>query len=488
MATPIPENRCRFSTTEVIRATSAIYIGGNEMSFEGVSIDSRSIASGALFVALRGVRDGHEFLGAAAARGATAALVERGRSHPALECFEVDDTLTALGALARFHLNRTRTHHQLPTIAIGGAAGKTTTKELTAALGRALFGEILATPGNLNNLIGVPMTILTLTDAHRAAVLECGTNQRGEIEKLARIVAPDVALVLNVDVEHTEGLGSLEGVADEEAELYLTAGVAIVGTAEAMLVARIPTGMKTVKFGASTDAEVRLASRVVVTPGRQRIAIALARSMTANGVDGALEANLGLLGAASAMNAAAALAAVIAAYARPLGRNELAAIARALAVVEPVAGRLSTREVAGIVVIDDTYNANPRSVRVALEAARETAGGLRARLIVALGDMLELGELSPSMHQQAVRDIFRTRPDACIVVGAEMAAALEAAACDVDPLPRPAVLERAADSRAAAAIVRSLVRPGDVLLVKGSRGIAMERIIEALGSTGRHRA
>jgi UDP-N-acetylmuramoyl-tripeptide--D-alanyl-D-alanine ligase len=484
MATPIPENRCGFSTTEVIRATSARYIG-KEMSFDGVNIDSRSIAPGALFVALRGVRDGHEFLGAAAARGAIGALVERGRSHPALACFEVDDTLTALGALARFHLNRTRARHPLPTIAIGGAAGKTTTKELTAAIARALFGEILATPGNLNNLIGVPMTILTLTDAHRAAVLECGTNQRGEIEKLARMVAPDVALVLNVDVEHTEGLGSLEGVADEEAELYLTAGVAIVGTAEAMLLARIPLGMKAVKFGASTDAEVRLASRVVVTPGRQRIAIALARSMTADGVDGALEANLGLLGAASAMNAAAAVAAVVAAYARPLGRNDLAAITRALAAVEPVAGRLSTREVAGVVVIDDTYNANPRSVRVALEAARETADGLRTRLVVAIGDMLELGDLAQSMHREAVRDIFRTRPDACVAVGPEMAAALDAVTHDGDLLPRPAPLERAPDSLAASTIVRSFVRPGDVLLVKGSRGIAMERIIEALGSGDR---
>src|SRR5579863_8214672 len=275
MATPIPINRCRFSAAEVVRATGAApaldgsaFAGSTELSFTGVSIDTRSIVPGALFVALRGVRDGHDFVREASARGATAAIVERGRADIALRCFEVDDTLAALGALARFHLNRMRAQHPIPTIAIGGAAGKTTTKELTAALARALFGEILATPGNLNNLIGVPMTILTLTDAHRAAVLECGTNRRGEIEKLARIVAPDVALVLNVDVEHTEGLGSLEGVADEEAELYLTAGVAITGTSEVLLLARIPTGMRTITFGATPDAGVRLASRVVVSPGR----------------------------------------------------------------------------------------------------------------------------------------------------------------------------------------------------------------------------
>ena len=480
MATPIPVNRCRFGAADVIRATGATFSGGQGMIFEGVGIDSRSIEPGNLFVALRGVRDGHEFLDAAATRGAAAALVERGRANPLLGCFEVDDTLKALGSLARFHLNRVRAHHSLPTIAIGGAAGKTTTKELTAAMARALFGEILATPGNLNNLIGLPMTLLTLTDSHHAAVLECGTNQRGEIAQLAAIVAPDVALVLNVDVEHTEGLGSLEGVADEEAELFKTARVAIAGTTESMLLSRIPASMRTVKFGAGADADLRLASRVIVSPGRQRIAIALARWITAEGVDAAVEANLGLIGAASAMNAVAGLAAVTAACARPLLRNDLAAIARALATVQPVPGRLATREIANVIVIDDTYNANPRSVRVALAAARETADGLGTRLVVALGDMLELGSLSPAMHVEAVRDLYRSKPDACVAVGPEIAAAVRE--ISGGEIARPSAIELAGDSTAAASIVRDLVRPGDVLLVKGSRGIAMERIIDGLAS------
>jgi UDP-N-acetylmuramoyl-tripeptide--D-alanyl-D-alanine ligase len=480
MATPIPVNRCRFGAADIIRATGATFSGSQGTIFEGVGIDSRSIEPGNLFIALRGVRDGHEFLDAAATRGAAAALVERGRTNPLLACFEVDDTLKALGALARFHLNRIRAHHSLPTIAIGGAAGKTTTKELTAAMARALFGEILATPGNLNNLIGLPMTLLTLTDSHHAAVLECGTNQRGEIARLAAIIAPDVALVLNVDVEHTEGLGSLEGVADEEAELFKTARIAIAGTTESMLLARIPASMRTVKFGAGADADLRLASRVIVSPGRQRIAIALARWITAEGVDAAVEANLGLIGAASAMNAVAGLAAVTAALGRPLLRNDLAAISRALAMVQPVPGRLATREIADVIVIDDTYNANPRSVRVALAAARETADGLDARLIVAMGDMLELGSLSPAMHVEAVRDLYRSKPDACVAVGPEIAAAVRE--ISGDEVTRPPVIELAGDSIAAAGIVRDLVRPGDVLLVKGSRGIAMERIIDGLTS------
>jgi UDP-N-acetylmuramoyl-tripeptide--D-alanyl-D-alanine ligase len=474
MATPIPSNRCGLSAAEIIDATGASAPAAAVAGVHGVSIDSRTIAAGALFVALRGNRDGHEFLERAAARGAAAAIVERGRAG-ALPCFETTDTLAALGELARYHLARVRAAHPLPTIAIGGAAGKTSTKELTAALARALFGEILSTPGNLNNRIGVPMTLLTLNERQRAAVIECGTNQRGEIARLAAMVRPDVALVLNVDIEHTEGLGSLEGVADEEAALYAGARVAVVGTDEALLRERIPAGSTTLTFGTSSDADVRLAHRKVIGPGHQQIVLTLPPSMVESGADPNLQATLGLLGAASAMNAAAAVAAVIAAYGRPVGAVERAALSAALGYVRPVEGRLSTREIADIIVIDDTYNANPRSVRAALAAARETAEAIGARLLVALGDMLELGALSAAMHAEIVRDVNRARPAALVAVGPEMAAAINRDTHD------PAVLIRlAADSAAAAAVVREIVRPGDVLLVKGSRGIVMERIIEGL--------
>ncbi len=479
MATAIPLNRCRFTAAEIIRATDAAAPSGFDGATTAVSIDTRSLAAGALFVALRGARDGHEYLAAAAARGAAAAIVERGRASAALPCFMVDDTLAALGALAHFHLHRIRGPHNPPVIAIGGAAGKTTTKELTAALARALFGEILATPGNLNNLIGVPMTLLTLSGAERAAVIECGTNRAGEIARLAAIVEPDVALVLNADIEHTEGLGTLEGVADEEAALFSTARIAVYAPAETLIAERAPAAIARVKFGAEADADVRLASRIVVAPGRQRIALALNRALTAPGVEPTLEAALGMIGAAAASNAAAAVAAAIAAYGRPLGRDQISAMARALAAVEPVAGRLATRTLRGLVVIDDSYNANPRSVRAALEAARESADGLGSRLIVALGEMLELGALAPAMHSGALEDLRRARPDAAVLVGAEFAAALERLA----PSLRGGIaaeLAAAADSVRAAEIVRAIVRPGDILLVKGSRGIAMERIIAAL--------
>jgi UDP-N-acetylmuramoyl-tripeptide--D-alanyl-D-alanine ligase len=353
--------------------------------------------------------------------------------------------------------------------------GKTTTKELTAAAARAQFGSTLSTPGNLNNLIGVPMTIFTLAGEHRAAVLECGTNTRGEIPELARIVEPDVAMVLNVDLEHSEGLGTLDDIADEEAALFSTAQHCAVASAdEPMVLARIPKHLRRITFGKSHEAHVRLAGRSV--GARSFIRIELAREMVAPGVTPVIETEIALLGEAAALNCTAAIAGVAAMRAAPLDAREMAAIAVALAGVQPVAGRLATTSVGSIFVIDDTYNSNPRSIRAALAAAREVADGLSARLVIAMGDMLELGEQSAAAHRDAIRDVMRSRPASFIAVGPEMSSALAELS---DELGTADILN-APDSVAAASIVVGLVGPGDVLLVKGSRGIAMERIIEHL--------
>ena len=482
MATPIPSNQCEFTLAEIVeatggtlvRATSSGPIGGG---VRGVSIDTRSIVAGAIFVAIRGAAsDGHDYLPQAAARGAAAAIVATGRHHPALDCIEVADTLAALGRLARRHLVRTRTARPLALIAIGGAVGKTTTKELTAAAARALFGSTLSTPGNLNNLIGVPMTIFTLTGEHRAAILECGTNTRGEIRKLAQIVEPDVAMVLNVDLEHSEGLGTLEDIANEEAALFSTARrYAVASADEPMVLARIPKHLRRITFGKSPDAHVRLVSRSVGV--RSRIRVEIARAMLATGVEPFIETEIALLGEAAALNCTAAIAGVAAMHPLPLESRELAAIADALAMVKPVAGRLANTSIHGIFVIDDTYNSNPRSIRAALAAAREVADGLGARLVIALGDMLELGEVSAAAHQEAIRDVMRSHPAALVAVGAEMNSACAVVSRDADTT---AILA-APDSIAAAGIIAGLLRPGDVLLVKGSRGIAMERVLDRLG-------
>jgi UDP-N-acetylmuramoyl-tripeptide--D-alanyl-D-alanine ligase len=507
MATPIPTNQCEFSLAEVVEATGGNFVlAGSKVSFgssvqgerplvgsaqpssshrtgagspgnvRGVSIDTRSLEAGSLFVALLGAAaDGHKYLPQAAAKGAAAAIVARGRSLPALDCIEVDDTLAALGRLSRHHLARTRAAGPLPVIAIGGAVGKTTTKELTAAVVRALFGSTLSTQGNLNNLIGVPMTIFTLTREQRAAVLECGTNTRGEIPRLAHIVEPDVAMVLNVDLEHSEGLGTLDDIADEEAALFSTAKAYAVASAdEPMVLARIPKHLRRITFGKSPDAHVRLASRSV--GARSRIRVELAHELVAAGVTPVVETEIALLGEAAALNCTAAIAGAAAMRAKPLESRELAAVGDALSVVQPVAGRLATTAIGRLTVIDDTYNSNPRSIRAALAAARELADGLGARLVIAMGDMLELGDQSAAAHQEAIRDVIRSRSAAFVAVGPEMASALAVLSRDLH-----ADVHAAPDSVAAASIVAGLVRPGDVLLVKGSRGIAMERIIERLG-------
>ena len=482
MATPIPINQCEFTLAEVIEATSGTLVRAASTarftdSVRGVSIDTRSIEAGALFVAIRGaVSDGHDYLPQAAARGAGGAIVARGRLDPALDCIEVDDTIAALGRLARRHLVRTRAAGALAVIAIGGAVGKTTTKELTAAAARALFGSTLSTPGNLNNLIGVPMTIFTLTGEHRAAVLECGTNTRGEIAKLAQIVEPDVAMVLNVDLEHSEGLGTLEEIANEEASLFSTARrYAVASADEPMVLARIPKRLRRITFGKSADADVRLVSRSV--GARSRIRVEVARALLAAGAEPFIEAEIALIGEAAALNCTAAIAGVAAMRSRPLESRELAAIADALAAVKPVAGRLANSSINGIFVIDDTYNSNPRSIRAALAAAREVADGLGARLVIALGDMLELGELSAGAHQAVIREVMLAHPAAFVAVGPEMNSACAAISRDADSID----VLTAPDSIAAGGIIAGLLQPGDVLLVKGSRGIAMERVIEGLG-------
>jgi UDP-N-acetylmuramoyl-tripeptide--D-alanyl-D-alanine ligase len=228
-----------------------------------------------------------------------------------------------------------------------------------------------------------------------------------------------------------------------------------------------------VTFGLDDAADVRLTARAIGGTGQQIVELVLRPELLEDGLAPRLSITLNLLGASSALNAAGAVAAVLAAIDRPLSGDELRAIGGSLGRVTPVAGRLMIRDCGGIVVIDDTYNSNPRSLRVALDTAREIADGLRARLIVAIGDMLELGELSHEMHVAALRDILAARPEACVLVGPAMRRAATAHGT-------PSSVTLGDDSVEAAPLVRAIVRAGDVLLIKGSRGIAMERIIDAL--------
>jgi UDP-N-acetylmuramoyl-tripeptide--D-alanyl-D-alanine ligase len=477
MSTPIPANAAEFTLAEVASAVGGDPFGDGNLKVRGVSIDSRSLTRGALFIALRGVTDGHDFLPRAAERGAVAAIVERGRSIAGLPCIEVDDPLIALGQVAHHRVQRIRATHPIPSITIGGAAGKTTTKEITAMLARAAFGPTLSTPGNLNNLIGVPMTLLTLTEEHRAMVIECGTNVRGEIPRLAAIVEPEVAIVLNVDFEHTEGLGSIEDIADEEAAIFRrTKRAAVIPADDMRLAIRVPANLRAVTFGVDTDATVQLLERAVTERGRAAISIRLDGSTVAPGVEPIIRTEIALIGRSGAMNCTAAAAAIATASPALLRREQLRAMEQALAELRPVLGRLAVREIGGIVVIDDSYNAQPPSVRIGLEAAREVAHRLGARLIIALGDMLELGTLAKPAHAVAVQDVLASKPAVFLAIGEETCVAAAAAR----PRSHDCDVRLCGDSEEAARLILGLVREGDVVLVKGSRGIGTERIVDAL--------
>lgn len=479
MATPIPPNHCRLTLKEVARLTGGLLTGDAATTVQGISTDSRTVEPGGLFVALKGAaHDGHDYLAVAARRGAAAALVRRATATE-MTTVEVDDPLRALGDLAAHHARRTRADRPVPTLAIGGAVGKTTTKELAAAALRALFGSTLSTAGNLNNLVGVPMTLLTLGPDHRAMVIECGTNTPGEIRRLGAIVSPDVALVLNVDIEHAEGLGSLDRIADEEAALFAAARRAVVyGYDEPLLAARLPAKPpRRLSFGAAEGADVRVVRRALAADGRSIVTVHVAAGLLADNAPCQLALELRLLARPAGLNAAAAIAAAAALYERPLSRAQLDAVGHALARVEPVAGRLVLRRIGRLTVIDDSYNASPRAVREALLTARELADRLDARLVVALGDMLELGTLSSAAHREAVARVCQARPAVFVAVGPQMIAALAADGASQAAIPRALA---ARDSEEAGRLLAQAVRPHDIVLVKGSLGTRMDRVIASL--------
>ena len=479
MATPIPRNTASFTAGEIAAATGGtLYELEPARALVEVSTDSRAVPGGGLFVAIVGeVHDAHRFAADTTARGAVNLVAAgRGITGPRIE---VPDTLVALGDLARHFVDRETRSRPLPVLAIGGAAGKTTTKSLAAAAVRALFGQTLVTAGNLNNRVGVPMTLFTLTPEHRAIVLECGTSVPGEIAELGRIARPTVAVVVNVDLEHSEKLGPIEAIADEESALLLAARrVAVANGDEPLLRAsRARAGAKQLTFGRGANCDLVVAGRTVEASGAATVLLrSRGRSFAAlGGSPREVRVPTNLLGETAAMNSAAAFAGALALLDRSASPEELSRLTAAIAAVEAVPGRLRPLEAGGVFVLDDSYNSNPRSVRAALAAAREVAERRGVRWVVALGDMLELGEVSPAEHLAMLEAADRSGADQLILVGGETGSAV---AARPKPLRTPSL--RFADSQAAAAALGASVHAGDLLLVKGSRGMRMERLIEAL--------
>jgi UDP-N-acetylmuramoyl-tripeptide--D-alanyl-D-alanine ligase len=451
----------RFTHQEVLSATGAQALGTSVAPFEGLSTDSRTVAAGALFVALRGERfDGHQFLSEAAARGAHGAVVQAG--HPRSQVFEdlalyeVSDTLLALGSLARWHRRRFR----VPVGAVGGSNGKTTTKEMVGSI-LAVRGPALKTEGNLNNEVGLPLTVLRLAPEHVAAVVEMGMNHPGEMARLCAIAEPDAALLTTIQPEHLEGLGSLEGVAAAEGELFAGLGpraTAVVNLDDAQIVAqsRRAGGPGRLTFGRTPGADVRL----VESRARGRSGLEL--TLAAAGREWSMA--LGFVGAHNALNATGAFALGLALGYRP--DECVAGLARA----RPYARRLNVSEApGGWTVVDDCYNANPASMAAALQTAESLAAG--GRVVAVVGDMLELGSDELQEHATLGSQVAQVASLAAFFgprSSHAMAAArgIEAAHFEsIEPLwewllPR--------------------LRSGDVVLVKGSRGMRLERVVEKL--------
>lgn len=440
-------------------ATAAAAVGGTlrgaDAAFAGVGIDTRRLALGSLFVALPGSRsDGHDWLAAAAAAGAAGALVARPDPALALPQLVVADPQRALGALARWW----RAALGARVVAITGSNGKTTVKTMLAGV-LACAGRTEATAGNLNNEIGLPLSVLALDPASDYAVLELGCGQPGDLAYLVPIAQPHVAVVTNAGPAHLERLGSVEGVARAKSEIYAGlppdgVGVYNADDAYAAVFAAAIGGHARIGFGLGPGADV--GGEIEALTPRARFRLRTAR--------GCAHVELPLPGRHNVMNALAAAAAGIA-----LGLDA-ATIARGLAAVPALAGRLDARAMpGGWTLIDDSYNANPASTAAGIEAS--VAGGGRVWLV--LGDMRELGAGAAALHAEIGR-LARAR-------GVERLYALGALAAHAAEAFGAGAQWHADHAALAAALAREVV-PGVRVLVKGSRGSRMDRVVAALAA------
>ncbi len=458
------------SPSEMASITGGRWLDAPPADITGIGTDTRDQLNGRMFVALRGERfDAHEFLGEAATQGAVGCMVDRPNVVAPIPRLLVNDSLIALQALATVWRQR------LPKalcIAITGSAGKTTTRRLVEAA-CAAFGPTHASPKNFNNHLGVPLTLLSAPPETQFLVLEIGMNHPGEIEPLARMAAPRVAMVMNAGTAHLEGLGSREAIAREKATLargLQPAGLLVVqGDHDHLLAAALreplPAGGKVYGFGVRGLNAFRMVHREQRADGAQTI--------TAFTPSGVIHMDLQLSGAHNAMNALGALAALMG-----LGLSADRVVA-AMATVAPADMRMARSDMGGISIFNDAYNANPDAMLAAIATFAELTGTMQRR-VVALGDMLELGEQSDELHAMVGRHLGRAfaagPPDvflACGKNGTHFVRGL------VEVAPH-AAFEISADLQQDSARLAARLRPGDAVLVKGSRGSGMERLVTAI--------
>jgi UDP-N-acetylmuramoyl-tripeptide--D-alanyl-D-alanine ligase len=432
---------------------------GRDVEFFAVSSDSRKIAAGDLFIALKGENfDGAKFVAQAARDGAVAALVDVGNyggEEPPCPLLLVEDAHLALGKLAAHW----RAKFTIPVVALTGSNGKTTVKEMLASILREATGSaenVLATQGNLNNDIGVPLTLLKLRPAHRYAVIEMGMNHPGEIDYLTHIARPDVAIINNASSAHLAGVGTVEAVARAKGEIF--AGLKEDATAVinaddeyAPLWRKLAQPHRVIDF--ALDAEATVGASLEVTESGTRMVI------SAPAPEGSTEVNLQVPGAHNARNALAAAAAALALH------IPMSSIARGLEKFQGVAGRLQRKPARnGAVVIDDTYNANPASMCAALQVLAHAPG----RRVFVMGDMGELGEAATRLHAEIGMVAQRLGIQRLLALG---------------ELSREAVREFGAGAQHFTRIedlcgeLDKDLGADTTILVKGSRFMKMERVV-----------
>jgi UDP-N-acetylmuramoyl-tripeptide--D-alanyl-D-alanine ligase len=448
----------------VAQATGGHLAGPAEQAFGSVSIDSRALATGALFVAIKGERfDGHAFVRDAVARGASGVMVSSPVERPAdAAVIEVADTIVALQHLG--HVVRRRSGAKV--VAITGSAGKTTTKEIAATLIAARH-SVVRNAGNLNNHIGLPLSLLELRHGAEVAVMELGMNHAGEIRTLVGIAEPEVRVWLNVGDAHIGHFGSREAIAAAKAEILDGAGPAtvVVANADDALVMRHVGGSagRVITFGEAPRATVR----AVRFDSRGFAGTAVDVETPA----GPLALTVPLAGRAHVMNVLAGVAIAL------VFDVPYSAIPPAIAALQPVARRGTITTLAsGASLVNDSYNASPTAVRSMLEALGATP--VAGRRIAVLGEMLELGDAAYALHEECGRAAVACHVDELVAIGGPAAGGYVDGAVAAG-LPRQRV-HRFVDSASAADAVAALVRSGDLVLVKGSRGIRTDVVADRL--------
>ncbi len=436
---------------ETARLLGAKFDGG-DLRYVGLSTDSRKVLSGSLFVAIEGEHfDGHDFVDAAAENGALAAIISKARRFT-LPTIEVDDTIAALGKIA----GHWRARFKAPLTAITGSNGKTTVKEMLASILRRSH-KVLATQGNLNNEIGAPLTLAELDQSHQQIIVELGANHPGEIARLTRISRPSVGLITLCAPAHLEGFGSVEGVARAKGELFseMPADACAVINADdafAPLWAELAGRRRKLRFGLEKEADVRGQWKPVESGGALSVQSPL----------GSFEVHVPFPGRHNGANALSAAAAAIAAGANAED------IRLGLELVKPVSGRLELKRASGgAAIIDDTYNANPNSLKAGLEVLASRS----ARRWLVLGDMAELGADAARYHQEAGGMARALGVDRLYTVGELSRLAAERFGKDAVHFESQQDLIDA---------LRADLGADATVLIKGSRSMGMERVVAAL--------